>query len=312
MDEIAAYRDNVRLLPLDDIDLVECSASLELGTGPVVGIATQVLPDEAAPLLERLTYTIAPGGPGVTWVDAEPPRDDVAAAPARVLNDVLKVTPQLPVEDGMVVESLAFSALLAGPDFLSWRRSRPRRETSPVANPVRLARSGDVLDICLDVPKRHNAFSAAMRDALVEALEVARWDSSVSEVHLTGAGPSFSSGGDLDEFGTTPDVVTAHAIRMDRSAGLAVHRLRDRVHPLLHGACIGAGIEVPAFANHVRARTDAFFCLPEMALGMIPGAGGTVSIPRRIGRWRTAYLALTGRRIDAATALSWGLVDELV
>ena len=169
-----------------------------------------------------------------------------------------------------------------------------------------------MLDIRLDVPERHNAFSAAMRDALIDALEVARWDESVAEVRLTGAGSSFSSGGDLDEFGTTPDPVTAHATRLDRSAGLAVHRLRDRIRPVLHGACIGAGIEVPAFAEHVRARGDAYFCLPELAMGMIPGAGGTVSITRRIGRWRTAYLAFTGRRIDATTALSWGLVDELV
>jgi enoyl-CoA hydratase/carnithine racemase len=51
--------------------------------------------------------------------------------------------------------------------------------------------------------------------------------------------------------------------------------------------------------------------LPELALGLIPGAGGTVSITRRIGRWRTAYLVLSGVTIDAATALGWGLVDEL-
>jgi hypothetical protein len=302
----------VRLLPLDDLDLGDGAGCLELGTGPVVGISTQVLPDEAAPLLERLSFTIAPGGPGVTWVDATVPEDEVPAGPARVLDDVLRLTERLAVEDGLVVESLAYSTLLAGPDFLAWRRAHPRRATAPVPEPVRLSRSGGVLDVRLDTPERHNAFSAAMRDALIEALEVARWDETVSEVRLTGAGRSFSSGGDLDEFGTTVDVVTAHAIRLDRSAGLAVHRLRERVRPVLHGACIGAGIEVPAFADHVRARPDAFFCLPELALGMIPGAGGTVSIARRIGRWRTAYLALTGRRIDAATALSWGLVDELV
>jgi enoyl-CoA hydratase/carnithine racemase len=51
--------------------------------------------------------------------------------------------------------------------------------------------------------------------------------------------------------------------------------------------------------------------LPELALGLLPGAGGTVSITRRIGRWRTAYLVLSGRTIDAATALDWGLVDAI-
>jgi enoyl-CoA hydratase/carnithine racemase len=51
--------------------------------------------------------------------------------------------------------------------------------------------------------------------------------------------------------------------------------------------------------------------LPELGLGLIPGAGGTVSITRRIGRWRTAYLVLSGRTIDPSTALKWGLIDEM-
>jgi enoyl-CoA hydratase/carnithine racemase len=61
----------------------------------------------------------------------------------------------------------------------------------------------------------------------------------------------------------------------------------------------------------VIAHEAAFFELPEVALGLVPGAGGTVSLTRRIGRQRTAWLALSGERIDAATALSWGLVDEI-
>ena len=58
-------------------------------------------------------------------------------------------------------------------------------------------------------------------------------------------------------------------------------------------------------------RTDAVLGLPELALGLLPGAGGTVSITRRIGRWRTAYLVLSGETIDAAAALRWGLVDAV-
>ena len=85
----------------------------------------------------------------------------------------------------------------------------------------------------------------------------------------------------------------------------------DRARAHVHGACIGAGVELPAFTAHVRARPDAFFQLPEVAFGLVPGAGGTVSLPRRIGRQRTAWLALTGERLDAETARSWGLVDEI-
>ena len=66
-----------------------------------------------------------------------------------------------------------------------------------------------------------------------------------------------------------------------------------------------------AFADRVVARPDTFVALPEVAMGLIPGAGGTVSLPRRIGRQRTAYLALSGRRLDVATAHAWGLVDAV-
>jgi enoyl-CoA hydratase/carnithine racemase len=79
----------------------------------------------------------------------------------------------------------------------------------------------------------------------------------------------------------------------------------------LHGACVGSGIELPAFAATVLAEPSTVVSLPEVSLGLIPGAGGTVSLPRRIGRHRTARLALTGDRIDAATALEWGLVDAI-
>jgi enoyl-CoA hydratase/carnithine racemase len=79
----------------------------------------------------------------------------------------------------------------------------------------------------------------------------------------------------------------------------------------VHGACAGAGVELPAFAGRVIADPGTTFLLPELAMGLIPGAGGTVSLPRRIGRERTAKLALSGEPIDAKTALDWGLVDEL-
>jgi enoyl-CoA hydratase/carnithine racemase len=175
--------------------------------------------------------------------------------------------------------------------------------------PVLLSREDHVLHVRLNRPARHNAFGRAVRDGLLAALEMAELDPSITELSLTGKGRSFCSGGDLDEFGTTPDVSTSHVIRLATSVGLAVHRLRDRVRPVLHGACIGAGIEVPAFAAHVVGHEDATFALPEVGFGLVPGAGGTVSVTKRIGRWRTAYLALTGERIGLEQAVAWGLVD---
>ena len=137
-------------------------------------------------------------------------------------------------------------------------------------------------------------------------------DPSIRRVVITGAGPSFCSGGDLDEFGTLPDPATAHAIRSTRNPARLVAACADRLRFEVHGACVGAGVELPAFASHVVATPDAYFQLPEVSMGLVPGAGGTVSIPRRIGRQRTAYMALSGQRIDVEVALRWGLVDEVV
>jgi enoyl-CoA hydratase/carnithine racemase len=79
----------------------------------------------------------------------------------------------------------------------------------------------------------------------------------------------------------------------------------------VHGQVLGSGLEMAAFCGSVKAHRDSVFGLPEMSLGLIPGAGGTVSVTRSIGRWRTAYLVLSGRTIDARTALDWALIDAI-
>src|SRR6185312_11794870 len=156
------------------------------------------------------------------------------------------------------------------------------------------------------------ALSVEMRDALCEALELAVGDPSLSSVSISGAGRCFSVGGDLKEFGSVPDPATGHAVRAIRMPARLLAQCADRAEFRLHGACIGAGVELPAFGRRVVARTYSFFQLPEIIFGLIPGAGGCVSLPRRIGRQRTAWLALSARRINAATALRWGLIDLLV
>ena len=163
----------------------------------------------------------------------------------------------------------------------------------------------------LNRPRRHNAVTAGLRDGLAEALTLAAVDDTITAVRLSGNGPSFCSGGDLGEFGSFPDPATAHITRLTRSPGAP--RPPARRPPARPPArrLHGGGIEVPAFARHVTAAPDTRIALPEVALGLVPGAGGTVSIPRRIGRHRTAALALSGAVIDAATALEWGLIDEI-
>ena len=231
---------------------------------------------------------------------------------SRVLVDVLRAGRSLDVPAGLVVESLAYSSLLAGQEFAAWLavqpRRRPRTFTSP---PVRLERVGDELRITLARPENRNAFSAAMRDALFEALTMAEIDPGTTTVVLAGDGPAFSSGGDLTEFGTTPDVVRAHEVRTQRSVGATLHRIAHRTTVLLQGACVGAGVELSAFAGRVVAAADTTFRLPEIAMGLIPGAGGTVSITARIGAQQTARLAILGEAIDADQALALGLIDEV-
>ena len=284
-----------------------------------IGVSSAPLDERAAAMAAQLTVTLAPSGPGRCWVAPRPNdldmiRATVARAPraSAALATLLPLTSATPVSQALVAESFAYSTLLAGPEFRAWREATPVGTTRPARDPVVLERRGDSLTILLNRPERHNAFSRDVRDGLVVGLELALADESIQEIQLAGCGPSFCSGGDLDEFGTTPDVVRAHLIRVRQSPGLMLHELRDRVTVHLHGACIGAGIELPAFAGRVVAEEDTWFLLPELRMGLVPGAGGTVSISRRIGRWRTAYLALTGRRIDVETALAWGLVDERV
>ncbi|RHW28965.1 enoyl-CoA hydratase/isomerase family protein [Nocardioides immobilis] len=283
-----------------------------------VGWSSTELPPSAATLLRALTLTLAPAAPERSWVDGADQLEAIAAvvtaAPgaALTLTSLLPASERIGVYDALQLESLAYSTLLAGPEFAAWRARTPRHAVPPAEEPVLLARDGDQLNVTLNRPARHNAFGRAARDGLIEALDLALLDRSIESVVLKGAGPSFCSGGDLDEFGTAADPVDAHLVRLARSAGWRVHQLRGRLSVRLHGACIGAGVEVPSFAGRVEARPDTWFLLPELSMGLVPGAGGTVSLPRRIGRWRTAYLALSGVRLDAATAHEWGLVDAIV
>ena len=243
----------------------------------------------------------------------------VAAVSARplasaALVQVLRHSEKLALHDALVAESLAYSVLQAGPEFAAWAASQPQaaKPSPPTEGPaVLVTRTGDRLDVVLNRPDRHNAYSVEMRDALTEALELAAADVTLHEIVLAGRGPSFSAGGDLAEFGSRPDPATAHAVRSARNAARLLSHCSERVRAEVHGACIGAGAELAAFAAFVIARPDAYFELPEVAMGLIPGAGGTASIPRRIGRQRTAFLALTGTRIDAKTAQEWGLVDSI-
>ncbi|WP_431234641.1 enoyl-CoA hydratase/isomerase family protein [Mycolicibacterium psychrotolerans] len=229
-----------------------------------------------------------------------------------VLRSVDVTGPALP---GIITESLAYSTLQSGPEFTRWLAERGPASLPDIADPVLAERDGGTLRIRFNRPQRHNAFSTDARALLLEALTVALLDDTVTELVLGGNGASFCSGGDLGEFGTFADPASAHLARTRHSPALALDELSRRLGRAcradIHGRVLGSGLEMASFCGWVSCHPDAVLGLPELTLGLIPGAGGTVSITRRIGRWRTAYLVLSGRTIDPATALAWGLVDEV-
>lgn len=247
--------------------------------------------------------------------DAERLADAARTNPlaATIAAETLRLTARLPFADALAVESLAYSSLLGGSEFARWcARARRSDPPPPVpAQPLHIERDGDRITLTLDDPANHNAMSAAMRDALYEALANALDDPSRPSVLLQGAGRCFSTGGQLAEFGTARDLAEAHAVRTLHSCARALDALGARAEVRLHGACVGSGIEVAAAAHRRIASPDAWFQLPELAMGLIPGAGGTATIARAIGRHRTLWMLLSAKRISAVQAFDWGLVDAI-
>ena len=248
--------------------------------------------------------------------DAAPLISNVEAAPlaALVLVQLLRMSQKLTIGQALIAESLAYATLQAGAEFRGWLAQAAKPGSALAEDgqvPILLERHGAHLTLQLNRPARRNALSVSMRDALAEALELVVADTSITQVTISGAGACFSAGGDLAEFGTAPDTATAHAVRSTRSVPALLAACAGRLTFRVHGAAIGAGAEMAAFGGRIEATEDAFFQLPEIRYGLIPGSGGCVSLPRRIGRQRTAYLALSARRLEARTALSWGLVDAL-
>ncbi|MDP2013067.1 MAG: enoyl-CoA hydratase/isomerase family protein [Actinomycetota bacterium] len=229
-----------------------------------------------------------------------------------VLASLLRQTAALPIGDGIAAEAAAYSTLLAGPEFAGWLHSRGARKAVPSSESARVETTlqDDVLSIRMTRRLRLNAIDGQMRAALVDAIAIAIADPDL-RVRLTGEGPCFSNGGDLREFGTTPDPATAWTVRVTQHPGWQLSQIADRTHVHMHGPCVGAGVEIAAFAKHVSADPASTFLLPELHMGLLPGAGGCVSIPARIGRWRTLWMVLSASTLSAEHAREWGLIDDI-
>ncbi len=277
------------------------------------------LPEAGSDLDVLLTTAAKPSAPWVSVVDIDAALGRIAETVGRtpvasmVAAQVVRVGEGRSFAQALILESLAYSALLGGTEFRRWRTETPKSarvdEDGP---PVHTERAGDILRIVLTRPKKRNALSAAMRDGLCHALGLAALDPSIERVELSGEGQNFCAGGDFQEFGSSGDLAAAHILRMAASAAHAAHSVRDRLRVIGHGACVGGGLEIAAAAGDFRARPGTLMWLPEVTMGLVPGAGGTVTVPRRIGRQRALYMMLTAARIDVETALDWGLIDGVV
>lgn len=232
-------------------------------------------------------------------------------AASAVLVDLLRAIDGVDADAALTMESLTYATLQAGPEHRHWLDSRASAPPHPAGHLI-VRREGDRLDIGLDRPSARNAIDRDLRDALFDAFTLAAIDDDIGRVQLYATGRCFSMGADLGEFGTVADPVEAHRIRGRTLPVRAILRCADRLEAHVQGGCVGAGLEMAAFARRFTASPDAWFQLPEIAMGILPGAGGTVSVPRRVGRQRAASLMLSGRPIRARTALDWGLIDAIV
>ena len=164
---------------------------------------------------------------------------------------------------------------------------------------------GGIAVVTLDSPPV-NALSADVRDGLAAAMAAATGDPLVKAVVLICAGRTFIAGADISEFGkpahgaSLPDVQTA------------IENSRKPVVAAIHGTALGGGLEVALICHYRVAVGSAKFGLPEVKLGLLPGAGGTQRLPRVVGAAKALTMVTTGMPIGAKEALTSGLVDAVV
>jgi 3-hydroxyacyl-CoA dehydrogenase len=162
---------------------------------------------------------------------------------------------------------------------------------------------GDILLVTIDNPPV-NALGVDVRRGLLAAIEAADADPAVAAVLLVGAGRNFIGGADIREFGKPPLAPALPDVcnRIEACSKLVV--------AAIHGPALGGGLEVALAAHYRIALPAARLGLPEVQLGLLPGAGGTQRTPRLIGAKAALDLMLSGRHIGAAEALKLGLVDR--
>jgi len=170
---------------------------------------------------------------------------------------------------------------------------------------VKLERADGIAVVTVNSPPV-NALSAAVRRGIYDAIKAAGSDPQVQAVVLTCAGRTFIAGADITEFGKPPQ---------QPSLGEVISEIENCPKPVvaaIHGTALGGGLEVALGAHFRVATKDAKLGLPEVKLGLLPGAGGTQRLPRAVGPELGVKMIVTGDPIGASEALKNGLIEEII
>jgi enoyl-CoA hydratase/3-hydroxypropionyl-coenzyme A dehydratase len=173
-------------------------------------------------------------------------------------------------------------------------------------------KEGGIARLTLNRPDVLNAVNLQMRDELWTALHAFRDDPDARVLVVRGEGRAFCAGADISEFGTAPSYVEARRARHQRDLWALLLHLPKPAIAAIHGYALGAGLEMSLFCDLRVASEDASFGLPEVALGYIPSAGGTQTLPRMIQPGEALRLVLSGDAIDAHEAYRLKLVHRIV
>ena len=176
-----------------------------------------------------------------------------------------------------------------------------------MTSPISTRKHGDVLIVSSNNPPV-NALGHAVRQGLVAAIEEANSDDSVKAVVIVCEGQTFFAGADVSEFGT-PKAFEQPVLPQ------VVDRIEACTKPVvaaIHGTALGGGLEVALSCHYRVAVPSAKLGVPEVKLGLLPGAGGTQRLPRVAGVEKALQMAATGNPISAKDAFDCGLVDRLI
>jgi 2-(1,2-epoxy-1,2-dihydrophenyl)acetyl-CoA isomerase len=176
---------------------------------------------------------------------------------------------------------------------------------------VETSREGAALTITLNRPDSYNAFTTSMHAALRAALEEAAGED-VRAVVITGAGRGFCAGQDLTEFRDVEHSIAEHLEATYHPNVRAIRALAKPVIAAVNGAAAGAGLSLACVCDYRIAADNAGFVPGFIGIGLVPDSGGSYFIARLLGPARASSWMISNRKLTAAEAHAWGLVDEVV